>query len=144
MSLSILIGLVLLLLVVAWVVRPLLAAQQVRQQLERSAEAHTLESLLFEREAVLRAIRDLEFDRDMGKLSDEDFADLDGRSRARAIEILRQLDALGVAPDAASSTDTLDAWIERAVAEVRAGKPSSPKERLRSEGTPSQADVSQV
>lgn len=123
MSASILIGILLLLLVVAWVVRPLLVARQVRQRLESSAEAHTLETLLFERETVLHAIRDLEFDRDMGKLSDEDFADLDARSRARAVEILRHLDALGIAPEAAPPSDTLDAWIEQAVEEVRAGKP---------------------
>jgi hypothetical protein len=41
---------------------------------------------------VLRAIRDLEFDRAMGKVSEKDFADMNGRLRARAARILRQLD----------------------------------------------------
>ena len=78
--------------------------------------------MLFEREATLIAIRDLKFDHEMGKLSDEDFAQLDARYRAHAIEILRQLDALGVVPDEQPVEDSLDEWIERAVMEVREGK----------------------
>jgi hypothetical protein len=42
---------------------------------------------------VLRAIRDLEFDRAMGKVSDKDFAEMNARLRARAARILRQLDS---------------------------------------------------
>ena len=48
-----------------------------------------------EREKVLslRAIKELEFDRAMGKLSDEDWRDMSGRLRARAARLIRQLDA---------------------------------------------------
>jgi hypothetical protein len=41
---------------------------------------------------VLRAIRDLEFDRAMRKVSDKDFAEMNARLRARAAGILKQLD----------------------------------------------------
>ncbi|MGH9347752.1 MAG: hypothetical protein ACRD26_10855 [Vicinamibacterales bacterium] len=41
---------------------------------------------------VLRAIKDLEFDRAMGKVSEKDFADMSARLRARATGLLRQLD----------------------------------------------------
>ena len=41
---------------------------------------------------VLRAIRDLEFDRAMKKVSDKDFAEMNSRLRARAAGILKQLD----------------------------------------------------
>jgi hypothetical protein len=41
---------------------------------------------------VLRAIRDLEFDRAMKKVSDKDFAEMNARLRARAAGILKQLD----------------------------------------------------
>jgi len=41
---------------------------------------------------VLRAIRDLEFDRAMGKVSDKDFAEMNTRLRARAVTLLKQLD----------------------------------------------------
>jgi hypothetical protein len=42
---------------------------------------------------ALRAIKELEFDRAMGKLSDEDFAEMGGRLRTRAARLIRQLDA---------------------------------------------------
>jgi hypothetical protein len=46
-----------------------------------------------EKSLVLRAIKDLEFDRAMGKVSDKDFAEMDARLRARATGLLLQLDA---------------------------------------------------
>jgi hypothetical protein len=42
---------------------------------------------------VLRTIKELEFDRGMGKVSEKDFAELSARLRARAGRIMRQLDA---------------------------------------------------
>ena len=42
---------------------------------------------------VLRSIKELEFDRAMGKVSDKDFAEMGARLRTRAAGILRQLDA---------------------------------------------------
>ena len=41
---------------------------------------------------VLRAIKDLEFDRAMGKVSEKDFAEMSARLRARAASLLRELD----------------------------------------------------
>jgi hypothetical protein len=41
---------------------------------------------------VLRSIKDLEFERDVGKLSEEDFQRLSTELRGRAKAILRQLD----------------------------------------------------
>jgi hypothetical protein len=42
---------------------------------------------------VLRSIKELEFDRAMGKLSEGDFQEMSGRLRARAARLMRQLDA---------------------------------------------------
>ena len=42
---------------------------------------------------VLRSIKELEFDRAMGKVSEKDFAEMSGRLRARATRLMRQLDA---------------------------------------------------
>ncbi|MBL8633612.1 MAG: zinc ribbon domain-containing protein [Myxococcales bacterium] len=39
-----------------------------------------------------RALKELELDRSMGKLSDDDYAEIRGRYRERAVRILRQLD----------------------------------------------------
>ena len=44
------------------------------------------------REAKFRELRDAELDHRTGKLSDEDYAELDAGLRAEAIEILRELD----------------------------------------------------
>jgi hypothetical protein len=45
-----------------------------------------------EKALVLRAIKELEFDRAMGKLSQKDFEEMSGRLRARAIALMQQLD----------------------------------------------------
>jgi hypothetical protein len=42
---------------------------------------------------VLRSIKELEFDRAMGKLSESDWQEMSGRLRARAARLIRQLDA---------------------------------------------------
>jgi hypothetical protein len=48
-----------------------------------------------EKTLVLRSIKELEFDRAMGKLSPRDFEEMSGRLRARAIGIIKQLDSGG-------------------------------------------------
>jgi hypothetical protein len=48
-----------------------------------------------EKTLVLRSIKELEFDRAMGKLSAKDFDEMGGRLRARAISLLKQIDAGG-------------------------------------------------
>jgi hypothetical protein len=61
--------------------RTVIVGQRTRAALER-------DKLL-----ALRAIKELEFDRAMGKLSDEDFREMSGRLRAKAARLMRQLDA---------------------------------------------------
>jgi hypothetical protein len=46
-----------------------------------------------EKTLVLRSIKELEFDHAMGKVSEQDFADMGLRLRTRAAGLLRQLDA---------------------------------------------------
>ena len=45
-----------------------------------------------EKTLVLRSIKELEFDRAMGKVSAKDFDEMAGRLRARAMSLMRQLD----------------------------------------------------
>jgi hypothetical protein len=45
-----------------------------------------------EKMLVLRSIKELEFDRAMGKVSAKDFDEMSGRLRARAMSLMRQLD----------------------------------------------------
>ena len=46
-----------------------------------------------EKSLALRSIKELEFDRAMGKLSDKDFGEMSARLRARAGRLIRELDA---------------------------------------------------
>src|SRR5438477_8220581 len=46
-----------------------------------------------EKALALRSIKELEFDRAMGKLSESDWREMSGRLRARAARLMRQLDA---------------------------------------------------
>ncbi len=46
-----------------------------------------------EKSLVLRSIKELEFDRAMGKVSEKDFGEMSARLRARATGLMRQLDA---------------------------------------------------
>jgi hypothetical protein len=48
-----------------------------------------------EKMLALRAIKELEFDKAMGKVSEDDFRDMSGRLRTRAGRLMRQLDAGG-------------------------------------------------
>jgi hypothetical protein len=48
-----------------------------------------------EKALALRSIKELEFDKAMGKLSESDFQEMSGRLRARATRLMRQLDAGG-------------------------------------------------
>jgi len=50
-----------------------------------------------EKTLVLRSIKELEFDRAMGKVSPRDFDEMAGRLRARALTLMRQLDEGGTA-----------------------------------------------
>ena len=65
---------------------------------DRSSEPLSIRARqVLEREKMLamRAIKDLEFDRSMGKLSQADFDEMAGRLRARAMSLIKQLDEDG-------------------------------------------------
>jgi len=72
-----------------------------------------------EKTLVLRSIKELEFDHAMGKVSDQDFAEMGLRLRTRAAGLLRQLDA-----GAAYSTQ-IEQELARRLAE--AGIPATPR-----------------
>jgi flagellar biosynthesis/type III secretory pathway M-ring protein FliF/YscJ len=68
---------------------PLRAA---RRPDDAGSEAVDVAELEAARDAKYREIRDAELDVRTGKLSDEDYAALDGSLRAEAVQILHQLD----------------------------------------------------
>lgn len=89
-------------------------SDRMRQDLER------------EKALTLRSIKELEFDRAMGKLSDQDFEEMSGRLRARALGIMKQLDA---------GSSAYRAMIEKELAaRVAKRKPDLPAHRGSGEG----------
>jgi hypothetical protein len=85
---------------------------------EISDAPNALESLVAQRDSTYDAIRDLDFDFQMGKLSQADYAALRDKSKMRAAQILKQLDELG---ENGNGTDT-EAQIEAQVAQLRHAK----------------------
>jgi hypothetical protein len=61
---------------------------------ESWSPAGQYEELVAEKKSLLRALKDIEFDHQMGKMSDEDAAQLQRYYRARAIEVLKALDTI--------------------------------------------------
>ncbi len=75
-----------------------------------------LDELEREKKALLKAIKEVEFDRELGKMSDADADEIVKVYRARAIEILKLVDSGGEA-EAVPDGEPIDQVIER---EVRA------------------------
>jgi zinc ribbon protein len=73
-----------------------------------------------EKTLVLRSIKELEFDRAMGKVSDRDFAEMGARLRARAAGLMRQLDADG------GYREQIEKEIAQRVGRTLSGSPGAP------------------
>ena len=74
-----------------------------------------------EKTLVLRSIKELEFDRGMGKVSEKDFAEMSARLRVRAARLMRQLDAGSI------YRDQIEKEVERRLATTANPKAQSPK-----------------
>lgn len=70
-----------------------------------------LAGLVARKEATLTAIRELDFDRRTGKLSDEDFARYDARLRRQAIALQQQIEKIAP-PDMPSADADIEAAID--------------------------------
>ena len=73
--------------------RGLTAVSSADERLEaQAAVGRRRRELQREYHLLKRALKELELDRSMGKLSDADYAEIRGRYRERAVRVLRQLD----------------------------------------------------
>lgn len=119
-------------LAVIYVVRPLLAPGPSEMVLEDDK----LSDLIWRKDAALKAIKDLEFDYKVGKVSEEDFQQVDQRLRRQAIVLIQQLDKL------APSSSTLDDQLEAAIAAMRktSARPAAPVAASVSAQVPAQLD----
>jgi hypothetical protein len=71
-------------------IRPLVSEQDDRSSVIGQRTRAALEQ---EKATTLRTIKELEFDRAMGKMSEEDFHEMSVRLRGRAARLMKQLDA---------------------------------------------------
>ena len=79
-----------------------------------------LENLLVQRDATYQAIKELEFDKEMGSLSEADYQDLKKRYTQKAVSVLKTIDEYG-SGGPSDAEDTGD-WIESQVKTIRTGK----------------------
>lgn len=89
---TILAGMALVIAVAALIALPLTRTSQPAQALERNRDA--VEALEHEKDVALLAIKEAEFDRAMGKLSDDDYSTLRNQYEERALNALSALDTL--------------------------------------------------
>jgi NADH pyrophosphatase NudC (nudix superfamily) len=105
--LTVIIAALLSLLAVYFAVAPLLRPGRAAQLVEDDK----LVELLGRKDATLRAIKDLEFDYHVGKMSEEDYQRHDQRLRRQAIGLIQQIEK--VAPASASLDEQLESIIAR-------------------------------
>lgn len=119
-----LVALILFAILAVFVVRPLLsggstAAYPAPETLSSDDEPA---DLLFRRDVLLAALRDLQLDLEMGKIGREDFERLNARYREEAAQVLKKLDELQEGRPEGPPADAealLDEWIEAAVRKAR-------------------------
>ncbi len=80
-----------------------------------SSQDEELQELHSKRDTTYSMLKELEFDRQSGILTDEDYHDLEARYKGKAISILRDIDGLG------KSTE-VEKEIEKQVLELRRDK----------------------
>jgi hypothetical protein len=108
---SIFLILALLILVGLFVARPLFERRAVVSTRESDEEEHTHSSLLAERDRVLNALQELDFDYQLGKIPDEDYPSQRALLVQHGADVLRQLDRLAAQPAASSVEARLEAAI---------------------------------
>jgi len=107
-------------LVVLFVSRPFM---ENRRALVVSAEEQALSTLLAERDRLITALQELDFDHVLGKIPAEDYPNMRVALLGQAAEALRQIDTLQ--PPQAALTDA-ESRVEAAIAARRADAGASP------------------
>lgn len=90
-------------LAIVWVVYPILRPPMPPFSQTEATRRQRIADLEAQKDSVLQAIKDLEFDHRAGKVSAEDFQNFSARLKMEAAHILKQLDALRTESDSALS-----------------------------------------
>jgi hypothetical protein len=136
----ILIGAALVILVAFLVGQPLLD-----NRTRREPEPGEADRLRQERDQLLVALRDLDFDYSLGKLIEEDYTPLRADLVRQGAEVMKQLDAVGQAPQspqppgaARPPAAASDSDIEQAIAARRQSRPKETRAACPRCGAPTQ------
>jgi hypothetical protein len=97
---------------IVWIAAPLLRH---RSRFAERADAALIERLQLHYERVLTALRDLEEDRSLGKLSDARYSAERERWMAQGMEVLAELDRIGALDTTQQTVAELDAAIDRQI-----------------------------
>jgi hypothetical protein len=116
---------ILLILVVVgyWIFHPLFRPKPI-EGLSPHRREDREKALRQRKEDVYAAIKEMDFDFEMGKMSEEDYRELKSQYKAKALEILKELDTVDGGED-------IDAAIERDVQRLREKKRKGGKETVR-------------
>jgi rubrerythrin len=90
-----------------------------------TAEEHELSTLFAERDRVVNALQELDFDYKLGKIPEEDYPLQRAALLQKGADILRKIDSYSPQADTAQETE---ARIEKAVAARRADASAKPRE----------------
>lgn len=123
---SLLLSAALVLLVAMFIARPLIERAGLGAHRPTRAEA-----LAAEREAVVAALRELDFDHATGKIAEEDYSAQRAALVAQGVALLKQLDEISNQSPAQSLDDELEAAIHAARAKISKGATISRSEPLR-------------
>lgn len=105
MSLEILIGILIFVAVYYYLFAPLVSGQPESAQVVRSS-ADSIENLSLKKEEILLTLKDLEFDHELKKLSDDDFHHIYDETLQEGAQVLRQIDEEKARQEKASSVLT--------------------------------------
>ncbi len=96
----------------AKIVSPFLEDRQEQLRFELlDEEVQQIERLVARKSVLLQSLRDIEFDHETGKLSEEDYRRLKGDHEHRAVQVMRKLDELR--GDDAERDDEIDSALEQ-------------------------------
>jgi hypothetical protein len=87
------------------------------------------EELLLEKRSLLKAIKEIEFDREMGKMSESDAAELTRFYRHRAIEIIKALESEGEVDEALSIKEQIEREVKARLVVAGAGAGKKAKQK---------------
>src|SRR4249919_2272861 len=80
------------------------------------------EALIREKALLLRSIKELEFDKSMGKIGESDYAEISGRLRARALSLMQDIERAEAAPIQTRSKGSAEGKAPRPKAVPEAGQ----------------------